>query len=66
MGLLTKLLWPKTTVLELLEDAERRDVSDTFDLVSLDLNDGRPFLIAVICGDKAEDAYRALSELKGE
>lgn len=64
MGLLTKMQWQKTTVLELLEDAEQRDVSETFDIVALDLSSGRKLLIAVICGDKAEDAYRELSELK--
>jgi phosphotransferase system HPr-like phosphotransfer protein len=64
MGLLTKMEWQKTTVLELLEDAEQRDVSDTFDIVTLGLAGDRKFLIAVISGDKAEDAYRELSDLK--
>ncbi|RUI65880.1 hypothetical protein [Pseudomonas aeruginosa] len=63
MGLLTKMTWPESTLLQVLEDAEQ-DKADTFDIVCLELNDGRTLTVAVICGDGADDANNMLSELQ--
>lgn len=63
MGLLTRMTWPESTLLQVLEDAEQNK-ADTFDIACLELNDGRTFTIAVICGDGADDANRMLSELQ--
>ncbi|WP_447588692.1 hypothetical protein [Aquipseudomonas campi] len=63
MGLLTKMHWPTTTLLELLNDAEQSD-GDLFDVVHLELNDGRSYLVAVITGDKAEKADGLLDCLR--
>lgn len=50
MGLLTSMQWPKTTLLQLLEDAEASS-KDTFDIVHLELESGRSYVVAVIHGD---------------
>lgn len=63
MGVLTNMTWPSTTLLQVLEDAQRRE-GETFDVVELDLNCGRKFLLAVVCGDKAEEAFQQLCDLK--
>lgn len=65
MGRLTKMTWPTTSVLALLEDAEHSD-KEIFDVVHLELNTGRDFVIAVVAGDKAERAAQALEQLKAE
>lgn len=50
MGLLTSLQWPKTTLFQLLEDAET-SADETFDVVHLALESGQSFVIAVVHGD---------------
>lgn len=50
MGLLTSMQWPKTSLFDLLEDAEKSS-KDTFDVVHLALNSGRSYVVAVIHGD---------------
>lgn len=50
MGLLTSMQWPKTTLLDLLDDAEASK-KDTFDIVHLELESGRSYVVAVIHGD---------------
>ncbi len=63
MGMLTQMAWPNTTLLQVLEDAEKTE-ANTFDLVCLELNDGRTFTVAVICGAGADEANQMLGELK--
>ncbi|WP_137972383.1 hypothetical protein [Pseudomonas sp. F(2018)] len=63
MGLLTKMHWPTTTLLELLNDAEESD-EDLLDVAHLELNDGRDYLVAVITGPKAEKAAELLERLR--
>lgn len=65
MGLLTSLQWPKTTLFQLLEDAETSP-DDTFDVVHLALESGQSFVIAVIHGDpdKVDIAAEKLELLK--
>ncbi|GAB3389658.1 hypothetical protein [Azotobacter armeniacus] len=63
MGLLTKMTWPKTTLLDLLNDAESRE-GETFNLAQLELRAGRDYMVAVISGEKAGEAYSHLAELK--
>lgn len=62
MGELTRMNWPKTTLLDLLNDAEQR--SETFDIATMDLLSGKEYMVAVVCGPKAEEAFRLLQELK--
>ncbi|MCY1408140.1 hypothetical protein D3C76_654910 [compost metagenome] len=62
MGALTRMTWPQTTLLEVLEDAEK--TANTFDIVCLELNDGRTFTVAVVCGEHAEAAHQMLDALK--
>lgn len=50
MGLLTAMTWPDTSLLDLLNDAEE-SVQDTFDIVHLELNSGRSYVVAVIHGE---------------
>lgn len=63
MGLLTHMTWPESTMLQVLEDAEQTR-ANTYDIVCLELNDGRTFTIAVICGAGADEAHRVLSEMQ--
>lgn len=63
MGLLTKMHWPTTTLLELLNDAEKSD-EDLLDVVRLELNDGRDYLVAVITGPNAEKAAELLNRMR--
>lgn len=63
MGLLTEMKWPQTTLLDLLNDAELID-SDICDVVHLELNSGLDYLIAVITGNKAEQAAELLERLR--
>ncbi|WP_069861393.1 hypothetical protein [Pseudomonas citronellolis] len=63
MGLLTRMKWPQSTLLQVLEEAEQNE-GDTFDIVCLELNDGRTFTVAVICGDGADRANEMLSDLQ--
>ncbi|WP_208531239.1 hypothetical protein, partial [Pseudomonas aeruginosa] len=65
MGVLTEMKWPKTTLLDLLNDAERLDV-DLFDVVHLELNSGRDYLVAVITGEKAANAAELLERLRSK
>ena len=65
MGVLTEMKWPKTTQLDLLNDAERLDV-DLFDVVHLELNSGRDYLVAVITGEKAANAAELLERLRSK
>lgn len=63
MGLLSKMAWPQTTLLDLLNDAEARE-EETFDIAYLELNTGHDYVVAVISGEKAAEAYNRLVELK--
>lgn len=63
MGVLTRMTWPTSTLLQVLEDAEQ-NTADTFDIACLELNDGRTLTIAVICGAGADDANQMLSDLQ--
>lgn len=63
MGLLSEMKWPKTTLLDLLDDAER-SASEICDVVHLELNSGLDYLIAVITGEKAEQAAELLGRLR--
>ena len=63
MGLLTKMNWPATTLLELLNDAEQRN-DDLHDVVHLELNNGRDFLVAVLTGPKAEQVAQQLERIR--
>lgn len=65
MGLLTRLNWPTTTLLELLGDAERND-GDLLDVVHLELGDGRDYLVAVVTGDKAQKVAELLERLRSD
>lgn len=65
MGLLTKMHWPTTTLLELLNDAEQQD-EDLLEVAHLELNDGRDYLVAVVTGPKAEKAAELLERLRSE
>lgn len=66
MGVLTAMTWPKTTLLDLLNDAEE-SVQDTFDVIHLELNSGRSYVVAVIHGepdqvDKIAEKIQALKQ----
>lgn len=50
MGLLTKMNWPDTKLLHLLDEAEASP-GETFDVIHLGLNSGKDFVVAVIHGD---------------
>jgi hypothetical protein len=50
MGLLTSMQWPKTTLFDLLEDAEA-STTDTFDVAHLELESGQSYVVAVVHGD---------------
>lgn len=63
MPSLTDLMWPQTTVLDLLEDAEQRG-DDVFDLAFMELNSGDDLLIAVVSGEDAAAANVLLEQLK--
>ncbi|MFV2947381.1 hypothetical protein [Pseudomonas japonica] len=63
MGLLTEMTWPKTTLLDLLNNAELID-GEICDVVHLELNSGLDYLIAVITGSKAEQAAELLGRLR--
>ncbi|WP_208642820.1 hypothetical protein [Pseudomonas sichuanensis] len=63
MGLLTEMTWSKTTLLDLLNDAELID-GEICDVVHLELNSGLDYLIAVITGRKAEQAAELLERLR--
>ncbi|MDB1109736.1 hypothetical protein [Pseudomonas extremaustralis] len=63
MGLLTEMTWPKTTLLDLLNEAELID-GEICDVVHLELNSGLDYLIAVITGSKAEQAAELLERLR--
>jgi hypothetical protein len=65
MGLLTKMHWPTTTLLELLNDAEQQD-EDLLDVAHLELNDGRDYLVAVVTGPKSEKVAELLERLRSE
>ncbi|MFV9444403.1 hypothetical protein ACNUIP_32140 [Pseudomonas aeruginosa] len=62
MGVLTdNEAWPKTTLLDLLNDAERLDRGTCSRPSSIvELNSGRPgdYLVAVITGEKAAECRR--------
>ena len=65
MGILTSMQWPKTSLFDLLEDAEKSS-KDTFDVVHLELESGQSFVIAVIHGDPdhVDDVAEKLEALK--
>ncbi|MCY1295459.1 hypothetical protein D9M70_448010 [compost metagenome] len=63
MGILTQMHWPTTTLLELLNDAEQSD-QDLLDVVHLELNDGRDYLMAVVSGERAQRAAELLERLR--
>lgn len=65
MGCLTSMQWPKTTLLNLLDDAEA-STKDTFDIVHLELESGRSYVIAVVHGepDQVDEVAGVLEKLK--
>ncbi len=65
MGLLTSMQWPKTTLLQLLDDAEAT-TKDTFDVVHLELESGRSYVVAVIHGgpEQVDGVAEKLEALK--
>lgn len=65
MGVLTQMHWPTTTLLELLNDAELLD-EDFIDVVHLELNSGRDYLVAVVSGEQAQRVAELLERLRSE
>lgn len=65
MGLLTSMKWPDTSLLDLLNDAEK-STEETFDIVHLELNSGHSYVVAVIHGDpdSVDDIAEQLQTLK--
>lgn len=65
MGVLTAMKWPETTLLDLLNDAEESS-TETFDLVHLELNSGRSYVVAVIHGepDQVDSIAEEIQRLK--
>ncbi|NMX64730.1 hypothetical protein [Pseudomonas sp. WS 5079] len=65
MGLLTSMKWPKTTLFDLLEDAEA-NTKDTFDVVHLELESGQSYVVAILHGepDQVDAIAEQLEELK--
>ncbi|WP_325950220.1 hypothetical protein [Pseudomonas putida] len=63
MGPLTRMNWQRTTLIALRDAVEQSD-SPIFDLVHLELNSGLDYLIAVITGEKAEQASELLGRLR--
>lgn len=59
MGILNAMNWPNTTLLDLLNDAEE-SAKETFDIVHLELNSGRSYVVAVIHGEP--DQVDAIAE----
>lgn len=65
MGLLLRMTWPKTTLLDLLDDAEQSP-EDLLDVAHLELNSGRDYLVAVVTGNKAQMVAELLERLRTE
>lgn len=65
MGLLLRMTWPTTTLLELLNDAEQRN-EDLLDVAHLELNSGRDYLVAVVTGEKAQKLAELLEQLRAD
>ena len=65
MGLLTAMTWPNTSLLDLLNDAEE-STEETFDIVHLELNSGRSYVVAVIHGesDRVDAVAEKIQNLK--
>ncbi|WP_371359891.1 hypothetical protein [Pseudomonas sp. KT_2_4] len=65
MGLLTAMTWPKTSLLDLLNDAEESE-QDTFDVIHLEPNSGRSYVVAVIYGepDQVDSIAEEIQRLK--
>ena len=53
------MTWPNTTLLDLLNDAEE-SAKETFDIVHLELNSGRSYVVAVVHG--GPDQVDAIAE----
>ena len=56
---------PKTSLLDLLNDAEESE-QDTFDVIHLELNSGRSYVVAVIHGeaDQVDSIAEEIQRLK--
>ncbi len=65
MGLLTSMKWPETSLLDLLNDAEA-STKDTFDIVHLELESGRSYVVAIVHGepDQVDEIAEELESLK--
>ena len=65
MGLLTAMTWPNTSLLDLLNDAEESE-QDTFDVIHLELNSGRSYVVAVVHGepDQVDSIAEEIQRLK--
>ena len=59
------MTWPKTSLLDLLNDAEESE-QDTFDVIHLELNSGRSYVVAVIHGeaDQVDSIAEEIQRLK--
>lgn len=65
MGLLLRMTWPTTTLLEVLNDAEQNP-EDLLDVAHLELNNGRDYLVAVVTGDKVQKVAELLERLRSD
>lgn len=65
MGRLLRMTWPKTTLLDLLDDAEQSP-EDLLYVAHLELNSGRDYLVAVVTGHKAQIVAELLERLRTE
>ncbi|BAV74141.1 hypothetical protein PCAU_1932 [Pseudomonas chlororaphis subsp. aurantiaca] len=65
MGLLTSMRWGEVTLLDLLNDVEK-DTVDSFEVVHLELNSGRSYVVAVIHGepDQVDEIAEKIEGLK--
>ncbi|AVG15354.1 hypothetical protein CFN79_05470 [Chromobacterium vaccinii] len=64
MGKLTNLFeWDQTTLLEVFEEAEAT-VNNQFDIVEMELADGRSVVMAMIAGTHAQPIAQLLREAK--
>lgn len=59
------MTWPNTSLLDLLNDAEE-STEETFDIVHLELNSGRSYVVAVIHGepDQVDAIAEKIEDLK--
>jgi phosphotransferase system HPr-like phosphotransfer protein len=65
MGKLLEMTWDKTTVVDLVEDAES-SAGNQFDLIELGMNNGRTIAVAVLSGPHTEAICQAMRKLNQE